>query len=349
MIAMSLEGRQLGRYVLRRLIGRGGTGEVYLADDQRLPRQVAIKVIFGEYLNQADAKVVARLFQREAQAIALLNHPNILPLFDFGEESIDGTMLSYLVTPFCPEGSFKEWLHRRPGGALLSPHELLALRGLAADALEYAHSKGIVHCDVKPSNFLVRSRRATSDQPDLLLIDFSIARLAQRTASVSQTVRGTPSYMSPEQWQGRPVPACDQNALACMAYELLTGSPHFQGTLGQLMYHHLTAPPQPPTTITRGLPPALDAVMLQALAKQPEARFPSVTAFVEAFHQAIQTAAQPPAPQLASTSSPVSGEVIANTPVQLSPPAGAKDTPHLPLAPLLQAGAFHVNLQLSAS
>src|SRR5947209_14906691 len=102
---MLFEGTQLGQYSIRRLVGRGGVGDVYLADDQKLLRQVALKIVQGEDPTSEAATEAMRLFQREAQMIANLNHPNILPLFDFGEAVVDGVNLSYLVTPFCPEGS----------------------------------------------------------------------------------------------------------------------------------------------------------------------------------------------------------------------------------------------------
>jgi eukaryotic-like serine/threonine-protein kinase len=110
---MLFEGIQLGQYHIRRLVGRGGTGDVYLADDQKLLRQVALKIVqIGDPTSEI-AKEATRLFQREALMVAKLNHPNILPLFDFGETVVSGVTISYLVTPFCPEGSLTAWLRQR--------------------------------------------------------------------------------------------------------------------------------------------------------------------------------------------------------------------------------------------
>src|SRR6266704_2890466 len=117
---MSLGGSQIGRFRLLRLLGRGGMGEVYLAEDEQLRRQVAIKVIQAEYL----APDATRLFQREARAIAMLSHSHILPLFDFGEATIHGTTLTYMVMSFCQEGTLAAWMQQRRNAALLSPQEV---------------------------------------------------------------------------------------------------------------------------------------------------------------------------------------------------------------------------------
>jgi eukaryotic-like serine/threonine-protein kinase len=266
-IHMLAEGLQLGRYRLLRLVGRGATSEVYLAEDQRDGRQVALKVVQSENLANEDARDIALLFQREAHTIARLNHPNILPLFDFGEEVINDTPLVYLVMPYCPEGTLARWLRQRAGSLILQPHEVLHIVQQAADALECAHEQQIVHRDVKPPNFLIRSRK---NIPDVLLADFGLARLTHGTTNTSYAIRGTPVYMSPEQWSGYAVPASDQYALAIMAYELLTNRLPFRGTYHQVMYQHFTTPPPPPSTVNLRITSAIDEVILRALAKEPE-------------------------------------------------------------------------------
>src|SRR6266568_5232548 len=292
---MSLGGSQIGRFRLLRLLGRGGMGEVYLAEDEQLRRQVAIKVIQAEYLDP-DA---TRLFQREARAIAMLSHSHILPLFDFGEATIHGTTLTYMVMPFCKEGTLAACMQQRRNTGLLSPQDVGFIVQQAASALQYAHNHQIVHQDVKPSNFLIRSIEDASGLPDLMLADFGVAKSTSTTASVSQSVRGTPAYMAPEQWEGTPVAATDQYALAIMAYDLLTGQPPFQGGLGQVMYQHLHVTPQPPSTLNPRLPADVDTVMLHALAKKPEERFGSIAAFARAFQQALP--ADSSSPTLANT------------------------------------------------
>jgi len=266
--------------------------EVYLAEDPRINQQVAIKICYLD----PDA---VRLFEREAKAIASLDHPHILPLIEYGEKSIRGKTLSYIVMPYRPEGSLYFWL-QQPNNALpLSPQNVAHFLNQAADALQYAHDKEIIHRDVKPSNFLIRDNKKDPSHPDLLLVDFGIARLNTATSKASHTVRGTFAYMAPEQWNDDPVPATDQYALAIMAYELITGCVPFQGNEQQLMYHHLQSKPQAPSIFNQKIPLDIDTVVLCALAKKPEDRFASVSDFADAFKKAasketITTAPLPP-------------------------------------------------------
>ena len=280
---MQLVGSQLGDYHLLQQIGAGGMGEVYLAEDPRIGHQVALKVIRIESFSPdpSVAEKAIRLFRREAKALANLTHPHILPLHHYGEEVMQGTRLLYIVMPLCHEGSLETWVQQRNA---LSPEELTPLLLQAAEALQYAHDKQIIHCDIKPANFLLRSRR-DSTVPDLLLADFGIAAIMNATTSAE--IRGTPAYMAPEQWEGHPVPATDQYALAVMAYNLLTGHTLFTGNEHQLMYNHLYSQPQPPSTLNPRISQDIDAVILKALEKNPEDRFPSVLVFAQAFQEAL--------------------------------------------------------------
>ncbi len=318
---MTFEGLQLGRYRLLRLIGRGASSEVYLAEDQKITRQVSVKVVLCEDSSSDDVKDAALLFQREAQTIAMLNHPNILPLFDFGEDVINGMVLTYLVTQYCAEGSLAAWL-RQPGRpSVLPPHQVAHIIQMAASALEYAHDRQIIHRDVKPANFLVRSRKDTPGQPDLLLADFGVARFINATAKVSKTVRGTPIYMAPEQWMGSVEPATDQYALAVMAYEMLTGRPPFTGVQQQVMYQHIVVQAQPPSAYNPRITPAIDAVILRALAKAPADRFPTITEFTRAFQGAINHLSDTPAVSTSYTDPFM-------TIVQIPPPRVISYLPH---------------------
>jgi serine/threonine protein kinase len=290
---MQLEGLQIGSYCLQRLIGGGGMGDVYLAEDRRVNRQVAIKVIqtkTSSYLDTDAAQDAIRLFQREVKAIANLDHPHILPFFDCGAGNFNGLSITYMVMPFRKEGSLLNWLRQHNPSKALSPKYVAHLLRQAADALQYAHDQQIIHRDVKPSNFLIRSNKESEDYPDLLLADFGLAKFSTMTSSVSRAIRGnygTPIYMAPEHWDGKPVPATDQYSLAVMAYELLTGRPPFLGNQQQVMYQHLQVQPQPPSRLNPEIPMSLDIVILRALAKRPEDRFSSVTAFAQAFEQAL--------------------------------------------------------------
>jgi serine/threonine protein kinase len=304
---MALEGQQLGRYHLLHIVGSGGMGEVYLAQDPGISRQVAIKVVRTEgatYSRTGPAtmpgmgamtgggtlgsKDTARLFQREAKAIAMLDHPGILPLYDYGEQHINGVMLTYLVMPYREEGSLANWL-QKGGSTHLTVQHVEQLLQQAAAALQYAHDHQVVHQDVKPSNFLIRTSREHPKRPDLQLTDFGIAKLSMLTSRASQSIRGTPTYMAPEQWEGHPVPATDQYALAVMLYELLIGRPPFRGTPMQMMYAHVNTQPQAPSLLNPRLSAAIDTVVLRGLAKRPEERFPSIIAFAFAFRQALRS------------------------------------------------------------
>jgi serine/threonine protein kinase len=300
---MSLEGRQLDHYHLLHLIGSGGMGEIYLAEDTRILRHVAIKVIRGEDHLPGDTPAVQeaeRLFQREMKAISSLDHPHILPMFDYGTGQIGETTLTYLAMPYRPEGSLVNWLRKR-GNPQLAPSEVAHILLQAADALQHSHEHHIVHQDIKPSNFLIRVRNNATNLPDILLADFGIAKFTNGTATVSQNIRGTPTFMPPEQWEGQPVPASDQYALAITAFQLLTGQVPFRGGMGQLMRQHLRVPPPAPSTINPHLSREVDAVLLRALAKQPTERFPTVLQFAQALRQALLQENEPHATLLAPT------------------------------------------------
>lgn len=286
---MALEGLQLGQYRLIRLLGKGGMGEVYLAEDERINQQVAIKISSTEasaYPSNDVAKDATRLFQREAKAIARLDHPHILPLYSYSEENINGMVLTYIIMPFRPEGSFANWLQQHTATGLLSIQDVAFFISQAADALQYAHDNQIIHQDVKPPNFLIRTNKENPGHPDLLLADFGIAKFSSASASVSHASRGTPRYMAPEQWSGDPVYATDQYALAVLAYELLAGVSPFTGRSEQMMYQHISVQPKPPSTFNPRLSKGIDEIILKALSKQPENRFPSISAFAHALQQA---------------------------------------------------------------
>jgi eukaryotic-like serine/threonine-protein kinase len=287
---MLAERISLGRYRIVRFIGRGGMGEAYLAEDTHLRRQVAIKVIAP----QADSRKLAealRLFQREMQAIARLDHPHILPLYDYGEDTVDATKYSYMVMPFREDGTLEAWLEERKDKHAPFPRveDVAQIVSQAASALQRAHDDPaqILHLDVKLSNFLIRNNPEHPNYPDLLLADFGTSKIINATGDVTDTVRGSVAYMPPEQWQRNPQPASDQYALAIMIYEILTYQKTFHGTPEQMMYQHLRENPQPPSTINPRIPVEIDAVILKALAKNFQDRYPTITAFADAFKQAL--------------------------------------------------------------
>jgi len=353
---MTLEGKQLGRYQIVRLLGSGGMSEVWLAEDPRIRQQVALKVIRSERspsLNTPAAHEAARLFQREASAIGQLDHPHILPLYDYGEALVEGQTLIYLVMPYRPEGSLANWVEQRFPDRLVPPGVVAHILRQAAQAIQHAHDQLIIHQDVKPSNFLLRERKEAPGHPDVLLADFGIARLATATTSVSQSIRGTPAYMAPEQCVGEAVPASDQYALAVMAYELLTGRPPFQGNVLRIMYQQVHTPPEPPGTHHPRLSSAVSEVILTALAKRPEERFRSVTAFATAFWNAVQGMELAEALTRISTpllpAAPLISETLAHAPTRIIPPATAatlaQPTSSAPPTPALAPVAQTIQLR----
>lgn len=279
MSSQDLTGHTLGQYELRELLGRGGMGAVYRAYQRTLKRAVAVKVLPAALA--ADADFVAR-FTREAETAASLEHPHIIPVYDYGVES--GT--SYIVMRLLSGGTLADRMAQREasGAPLPSPGEIARLLSQLASAFDYAHQQGVIHRDIKPSNIMFDTHG------NAFLVDFGIAKLLEHTSALTATgaVLGTPLYMAPEQWRAeQPVPATDQYALGVTIYQLLTGQVPFQApTPYGLMHKHLHEMPTPPHVLRPHLPPSLAASLERALAKSPGERFPSVTAFAQTFERA---------------------------------------------------------------
>jgi eukaryotic-like serine/threonine-protein kinase len=203
---MLQSGQRLDDYRIVNFFAGGGMGEIYLAEEVSLGRQVAIKVIRPEairYPDSADGRKVIQLFRREATAIAKLNHPYILPLYRFGEATLNSDPLMYMVMPYCQEKSLPDWMYAH-GKKIFSPQEVDSILRQAAEALQHAHDQGIMHLNVKPSNFLVRYHTDDVSRLYLQLMDFGVAKVTA-TSGMSQTVRGSLEYMAPEEWEGNPV------------------------------------------------------------------------------------------------------------------------------------------------
>ncbi|HJZ94059.1 MAG TPA: serine/threonine-protein kinase [Gemmataceae bacterium] len=260
---------RFGRYEIRRPLGRGGMGTVYLAHDTQLNRLVALKVP----LLDSDPGS-ARQFVREARAAAALQHPNICPVYDAGE--IDGR--PFLTMAYLEGEPLSARVRRGP----LPVAEAVRLVRTMAEALDGAHRAGIVHRDLKPANVLHNAK----GQP--VITDFGLARNLMATSGDSQSGRqivGTPNYMAPEQVNGDPGaggPAVDIYALGVVLYELLTGARPFDGPLGTVLARITTDDPEPPSRRRPEVDSRLSAICLTALAKSPADRYPSMDAFASA-------------------------------------------------------------------
>ncbi len=288
---MSAEQQQIGPYRFQQRLGYGSLGEVYLVTDTRNNRQNALKLLRASATTSAQE---VRFFEGEAKTISQFNHPHILPLLDYGETTLDGAQVPYVVTPFCPDGTLVPWLRQNSNAGIVPPQDVVSIVQQGAEALQYAHNYGIVHQDVKPSNFFIRS--LTAGVPDLWVGDFGLGQITRDEGGGNQAVRGTPAYIAPEQWAGQPVPATDQYALAVMAYQMLTGQSPFQGSRDQLKYAHNSLWPSPPSTLNSALPHEVDDVILRGLAKSPGDRFSSITAFANALQQVLPASASAPSP-----------------------------------------------------
>src|SRR5215218_315696 len=251
----------VGRYRLERLIGAGGMGRVWVADDTRLGRDVALKV---QQFDPAGDRVAFERFQREAQSAAGLQHPNVVTIFDSG---IDGDT-TFLVMELLPGPTLEAYVAER---GPLPEREAVALAAAVASGLVTAHRAGVVHRDIKPTNLMFDGRGG------LKIVDFGIARLAQTAAArltATKTVIGSAPYLSPEQLAGDPADErSDLYALGCVMTTMLTGRPPFEGEHPlALMHQHVSAAPPQLSERRRGINPALEALVAQLLSKSPQDR-----------------------------------------------------------------------------
>jgi len=256
--------QRLGRYVIEKKIGKGAMGAVYLARDPRINRPVALKVIPIEKEFEDEELEEARLrFFREAESAGRLTHPNIITVYDCGEDK----HLAYIAMEYLQGTSLTTFTDTKK---LLAPTKALELCARTAEGLDYAHNQGVIHRDIKPANILYSLRE------DMLKIsDFGVARLTDNNRTKTGIVLGTPMYMSPEQLNAENLTGhSDLFSLGVTLYELLVGEVPFKATnIAVLMTRITTEDPAPVSNRRPGVPPSVDAVLFKALAKQPEQRF----------------------------------------------------------------------------
>ncbi len=255
---------RLGRYVIERKLGRGAMGAVYLARDPRINRAVALKVIPLEKEFEDEELEEARIrFFREAESAGRLTHPNIVTVYDAGEDK----HLAYIAMEYLQGKPLTRFTDPKK---LLAPGKALELCARTADALDYAHNQSVIHRDIKPANILYNLRDDT-----LKISDFGVARMTDNNRTKTGIVLGTPMYMSPEQLNAEPLTGhSDLFSLGVTLYELLTGEVPFKANnIAVLMTKITTEDPAPVSNRRAGVPPSVDAVLLKTLAKRPENRF----------------------------------------------------------------------------
>jgi eukaryotic-like serine/threonine-protein kinase len=315
-------GRQVGSYHLISLLGQGGFAEVYLGEHIYLRNKAAIKL-----LNTQLSEMDKAHFLEEARYLVNLIHPHIVRVLDFGVEG----ETPFLVMDYALHGSLRQ-LH--PAGIPLPLMTIVNYTKQAADALQYAHEQRLIHRDIKPANMLLGRYN------EILLSDFGIAVLAQSSLSQSvKEVAGTAAYMAPEQFQGKPRPASDQYALGVVIYEWLCGVNPFKGSFMEIASQHLFVQPPSLQGKNPAITPAIEQVVMTALAKDPKQRFATVHAFANALEQASQSSQSRLFLSASNESSLASPRAIPAQPSQ-SPPAISRRTALAGLAAIGAIGAI---------
>jgi serine/threonine-protein kinase len=325
MVAGSSTTPTLGRYEIKKELGKGAMGIVYLGVDPKINRTVAIKTMrFEEGLGEKEMKDLKDRFFREAQAAGNLTHPHIVKIYDAGEEQD----IAYIAMELLKGDDLKKWTAK---DALLPVPKVLEYIAHAADALAYAHKNGIVHRDIKPANIMLL------DDGTIRVADFGIARITESSKTATGTVLGTPYYMSPEQIAGKKVDGrTDLFSLGVTLYELLTGEKPWKGgeSIGTLLFQITSDQYPDPLQIRKDLPPAILAVIDKALKKNPDERYQTGTEMADAIRAVMAgtpAAAQKPPQQAAPAPAP------APQPAPKPAPAPAAAQPKPAPAPLAAA------------
>ena len=277
---MTAQPKSLGRYEVRGVLGKGAMGLVYDGLDPTLQRRVAIKTILTTTLDEATARHYEMRFMREVRAVARINHPNIVQVYDYGTEQ----GLAYIVMEYIDGRELKDALG---AGERFSLKQVLAMTRELLEALEFAHEAGVIHRDIKPANVMLDAAGRVK------LTDFGVARITDPDADTGEATRagamiGTPSYMSPEQIQGQPIDRrTDVFSAGVLFYQLLTGRKPFEGTGWALARKIVQEDPVPPSQLVQ-IPPDIDRVVARALAKSLDYRYPTARAFADALQRVAE-------------------------------------------------------------
>ncbi|HEX3395828.1 MAG TPA: serine/threonine-protein kinase [Steroidobacteraceae bacterium] len=315
--------QKLGKYEVRREVGRGGMGVVYEGFDPVIDRRVALKTFIHEFFDGTQSDNLLTRLRREAQAAGRLSHPNIIAVYDFGEDKTQDADGSEHTTAFIA----MEFVEGRSLESYFEAHErfpmaeIMRIMRELLDALGYSHEHGVVHRDIKPANIILLKDGTVK------VADFGVARIESSTLTQVGTVLGSPSYMSPEQFMGQTVDGrSDLYSAGVVLYELLTGEVAFTGAYTTIMHRVLNETPSPPSALNVQVPKAFDGLLSMAMAKRPDERFQSAAAFKQALSSIGSTSAS--ASPGAITDSP-SGTMI--RPAATLPPTAPPGQP--PFAP----------------
>jgi serine/threonine protein kinase len=267
---------KIGKYVVQSVLGKGAMGVVYKAFDPGIERVVAIKTVRKDLVDPDLAVQVMARFQNEAKAAGRLLHPNIVSVYEYGEDEVN----AFIAMEYVEGTGLREYLNRK---ATFDIGQIVAIVSQLLLALDFAHERGVVHRDVKPANLILTTGGA------LKVADFGIARIDTSNLTNAGMVMGTPSYMSPEQCQGKEIDRrSDLFSAGVVLYELLTGEKPFAGSIEAIAFKICYEDPRPPSEVSRlDISPALDAIVATALAKEPTARFQNAKAFNRALRLAL--------------------------------------------------------------
>ncbi len=318
---------KLGKYEILRELGRGAMGVVYEAFDPAIERTVALKTIRRDQLDGAEAEELLVRFQREAKAAGRLNHPNIVSIYDFGDDH----GVSFIAMEFVRGRELKSYFEKSERFPL---PEIVRIMAQLLDALDYSHNYGVVHRDVKPANIIILANG------QIKVADFGIARIESSQYTQAGTVLGTPAYMSPEQFMGQTVDRrTDVFSAGVVLYQFLTGERPFSGAATTIMHKVLSVDPPPPSLLNVQAPRPFDAVIGKAMAKRPEDRFQSAREFAEAIKLAAEGKS---APGLAVPPAAGSDQTVLNTDAGATAKVAAIVPSVPPAAPLPAAPAAPV-------